>query len=361
MKVLFTCSDRPLMARNNYYRNLLSEKYDYSECISHGKTYATRLPSIFARLPFMLWGKDAFVVSYMGYFLVVFIRLFSKKPIVFDYYVSLYEMMVDDRKVFKEGSLMAKVCHWLDRRSLELADYIIVDTTPLIDKAINMYGIDRKKFLRLPASVNEEKLFPSKVERHKDMFTVVYMGSYIPFHGVDKIMEAAKILEDKGEEVYFLMLGKGQTYKDNTALAKELNLKNIEFISYVSMEELNYYYNAADVTLGTFSGSERSKVYITNKAYDSFGVGKPHLTVKNSALSELFTDNENIFYMYEPKAEALAERILEIKADPKLCETVATNAYKIYKEQLSNEKITQRLEENILNKLEERVRLSKEV
>ena len=359
MKVLFTCSDRPLMARNKYYRELLSKKYDYSECISHGKTYAKRLPSIFLRLPFMLWGKDAFVVSYMGYFLVVFIRLFSKKPIVFDYYVSLYEMMVEDRKVFKEDSMMAKICYWLDKRSLELADYIVVDTTPLIDKAVNMYDIDRKKFLRLPASVNEEKLFPSKVERHKEIFTVVYMGSYIPFHGVDKIIEAAKILEDKNEEVYFLMLGKGQTYNDNTALAKELKLRNIEFISYVSMDELNYYYNASDVTLGTFSGSERSKVYITNKAYDSFGVGKPHLTVKNNALSELFTDNKDIFYIHEPKAEALAERILEIKNNPELCEKVAINSYKIYEEQLSNEKITERLEENILHKLEDRVRLAK--
>ena len=360
MKVLFTCSDRPLMARNNYYRNLLREKYDYSECISHGNTYAKRLPSIFARLPFMLWGKDAFVVSYMGYFLVVFIRIFSKKPIVFDYYVSLYEMMVDDRKVFKEGSFMAKVCHWLDKRSLELADYIIVDTTPLIEKAVDMYGIDKAKFLRLPASVNEEKLFPSKVARHKEVFTLVYMGSYIPFHGVDRIVEAAKILEDKGEEVHFLMPGSGQTYDANTKLAKDLKLKNIEFISYVSMEELNYYYNASDVTLGTFSGSDRSKVYITNKAYDSFGVGKPHLTVKNNALSELFTDNENIFYMTEPNAGALAARILEIKSNPELCEEVSKNAYKIYKEQLSNEKITARLEENILDKLEESICLTKQ-
>jgi glycosyltransferase involved in cell wall biosynthesis len=358
MKVLFTCSDRPMMARNKYYRELLSEKYDYSECVSHGSTYAKRLPSVFLRLPFMLWGKDAFVVSYMGYFLVVFIRLFSKKPIVFDYYVSLYEMMVEDRKVFKEDSMMAKICYWLDKRSLEQADYIVVDTTPIIEKAVNMYNIDKEKFLRLPASVNEEKLFPSKVKRHKEIFTVVYMGSYIPFHGVDKIMEAAKILEDKNEEVYFLMLGKGQTYNDNTALAKELELKNIEFISYVSMDELNYYYNASDVTLGTFSGSERSKVYITNKAYDSFGVGKPHLTVKNNALSELFTDNENIFYMTEPTGEALANRILEIKSDPSLCEEVSKNAYKIYEEQLSNEKITERLEKNILDKLEERVRLA---
>ncbi|MEA1879397.1 MAG: glycosyltransferase [Campylobacterota bacterium] len=351
MKVLFTCGDRPLMARNKYYRNLLKEKYDYRECVSHGKTYATRLPSIFARLPFMLWKKDIFFVSYMGYFLVIFIRLFSKKPIVFDYYVSLHDMMTGDRKLFTADSWRGKFTFWLDKRSLELADYIIVDTTPLIEQAVNTYGIDRSKFMRLPVAVNEELIYPVSVPRHKEVFTMVYMGSYIPFHGVDIVMKAAKILQDKNVDVHFLMLGKGQTYDANVALSKELELQNVEFISFVTMEELNVYYNASDVTLGTFSGSERSKLYITNKGYESFAVGKPHLTLENNALNELFTDNKDIFYIKEPSAEALAQRIIEIKENTDLCDNVAANALKLYTETLNNEKVTQMLEEEILSKL----------
>lgn len=350
MKILFTCGDRPLMARNKFYRNLLKEKYDYTECVSHGKSYASRLPSIFLRLPFMLWKKDVFFVSYMGYFLVIFIRLFSKKPIIFDYYVSLHEMMCGDRNLFPADSWRGKFTFWLDKRSLELADYIIVDTTPLIEGAVNTYGIDRNKFMRLPVAVNEEMIHPVEVPRHKEVFTLVYMGSYIPFHGVDRVMNAAKILQDKNIDVHFLMLGDGQTFKANTQLAKDLELTNVEFISYVSMEELNVYYNASDVTLGAFSGSDRSKMFITNKAYESFAVGKPHLTVENNALNELFTDNQDIFYIQEPTAEALASRIIEIKENPDLCEEVASNALKLYQDTLSNEKVTEMLEDQILSK-----------
>ena len=351
MKILFTCGDRPLMARNKYYRNLLREKYDYSECVSHGSSYAKRLPSIFARLPFKLWGKDVVFVSYMGYFLVIFTRLFTKKPIVFDYYVSLHEMMTGDRNLFPADSWRGKFTFWLDKKSLELADYIIVDTTPLIDGAVNTYGIDRSKFTRLPVAVNEEMIHPVDVPRHKEVFTLVYMGSYIPFHGVDRVMNAAKILQDKGVEVHFLMLGDGQTFKANRKLAKDLALNNVEFISYVTMEELNVYYNASDVTLGAFSGSDRSKMFITNKAYESFAVGKPHLTVENNALNELFEDNKDIFYIQEPTAVALANRIMEIKEDEALCNKVAHNALKLYKDTLSNEKVTEMLEAKILSKL----------
>jgi len=347
MKILFTCADRPEMSRNKYYRALLSSKYEYTECVSHGKTYAKRLPSIFFQLLFKMWNKDVYFVSYMGYFLVIFLRIFTKKTIVFDYYVSLHDMMVKDRKVFTVDSLLGKITFWLDKRSLELADYIIVDTTQLINTAVENYGIDRSKFTRLPLAVNEEKIFKKDVERHKDMFTMVYMGSYIPFHGVD----AAKILEDKGEEVYFLMLGKGQKYAESTALAKKHALKNIEFIDYVSMEELNDYYNASDVTLGAFGAGERAKVFITNKAYESFAVGKPHLTLETPAMKELFVADESIFFVGDSTAESLAKKILEIKNNDSLRETVAKNAYDLYVNTLTNKSVTVVLEEKILSKL----------
>ena len=350
MKILFTCGDRPLMARNKFYRNLLSEKYEYTEAVSHGKTYAKRLPSIFFQLMYKVWNKDVYFVSYMGYFLVIFIRLFTKKPIIFDYYVSLHDMMCNDRKLFKPDSMAGKFTFWLDKRSLELADHIIVDTKPLIDDAVETYGIDKSKFMRLPVAVNEEMIFPKEIAKHKEIFTFVYMGSYIPFHGVDKVIEAAKILKDKGEEVYFLMLGSGQTYDASVAMAKEFELENVEFISYVSMEELNDYYNASDVTLGAFSGSKRSKLFITNKAYESFAVGKPHLTLENNALNELFTDNKDIFYIQNPSSEELAQRIIEIKNDPTLCQNVADNALKLYQDTLSNEKVQEMLENQILSK-----------
>jgi len=351
MKLLFTCSDRPAMARNKYYRELLSSKYDYTECVSHSKTYAKRLPSIFFQLLFKMWNKDVYFVSYQGYFLVIFLRIFTKKTIVFDYYVSLHDMIIQDRKLATADSLLGKLTFWLDKRSLELADYVIVDTTQLINTAVNNYGIDREKFTRLPLAVNEEKIFPKEIARHKEMFTLVYMGSYIPFHGVDIVMEAAKILEDKGEEVYFLMLGKGQKYEESTALAKELNIQNIEFIDFVTMEELNDYYNASDVTLGAFGAGERAKVFITNKAYESFAVGKPHLTLDTPAMNELFVGDESIFFVKDSTPESLAQKIMDIKHNESLRETVAHNAATLYQNILTNQKVTEQLEKEILSKL----------
>jgi len=105
------------------------------------------------------------------------------------------------------------------------------------------------------------------------------------------------------------------------------------------------------VTLGAFGDNERSKIFITNKAYESFALGKPHITIESPAMKELFEDDETIFFVKDSTPESLAKKILEIKNDKELCQKVATNALALYNDKLSNEKVTALLEKEVLSKL----------
>jgi len=351
MKVLFTCADKPTISRNRFHRKALEERFEYDECISEGKTYATRIPSILSRLPFKMFGKDFYFISYMGHFLVIFMRFFTKKPIVFDFYLSIFDMMCNDRKVYTPESFLGKVTYWIEKKSLEKADYVIVDTQKLIDTLSTMYNINKDKFVRVPLTINEENVVPKKVERYKEQFTVLYVGSYIPLHGTEVILEAAKLLEEKDEDIFILMIGKGPDLEKCQNLAKEYGLKNIEFKGFMTLEELNYYYNAADINLGLFNTGERANSVVLNKTNDSFRVGKPHLTLETDAMKEAFIDNEDIFYVKDIKPETLANRIIEIKNNPELVKSVGENALISYENKLSNAKAIQILEDKIFSKL----------
>ncbi len=351
MKVLFTCADKPTISRNRFHRQLLKERFDYTECISEGKTYASRIPSILSRLPFKMLGQDFYFVSYMGHFLVIFIRLFTKKPIVFDFYLSIYDMMCNDRKVYSPDSFLGKLTYWIEKRSLEKADYIIVDTNKLIESLSNMYGVSPDKFVRVPLTINEENVVKKEVERYKEEFTVLYVGSYIPLHGTEVIIEAVRILQEQNEELFFLMIGQGPDHAKCKALAEKYHLKNIEFKGFMTLEELNYYYNAADINLGLFSTGERANSVVLNKTNDSFRVGKPHLTLETDAMKEAFSDNEDIFYTKDDSPETLANRIVEIKNDKLLLEKVGENALKSYDDKLSNAKAAQIMNEKIFSQL----------
>jgi len=352
MKVLFTCADKPTISRNRFHRQLLKERFDYDECVSEGSSYVSRIPSILFRLPFKISGKDFFVVGYMGHFLVLFLRIFTRKPIVFDFYLSIFDMMCHDRKVYTPQSIPGRLTRWIEKRSLELADYVIVDTHKLISTLSSDYHIPKEKFVRVPLTINEENVRPMEVEPYKEIFTVLYVGSYIPLHGTPVIIEAARILEERGEKVHFLMIGQGPDHQKCLDLAKRYGLNNIDFKGFMPLEELNHYYNACDINLGLFNTGDRANSVVLNKTNDAFRVGKPHLTLATDAMKEAFTDNEDIFYVNDIDPDTLARRIIEIKNDPQLLQKVGENALRSYDDKLSNAKAIQIMEEKIFSKLE---------
>ncbi len=351
MKVLFTCSDKPSISRNRFYRKILKERFDYTECISGAKSYAGRIPSILFRLPFLMKGKDFYFVSYMGHFLVIYMRLFTKKTIIFDFYLSIYDMMCNDRKLYASDSFLGKLTYSIEKKSLEKANYIIVDTDKLIESLSTMYGINKDKFVRVPLTINEENVIKKDVERYHKEFTILYVGSYIPLHGVEVIIETANILQKRGEDIFFLMIGQGPSHANCKRLAERYALKNIEFKGFMTLGELNYYYNATDINLGLFTVGERANSVVLNKTNDSFRVGKPHLTLETDAMKEAFVDNEDIFYTKDIKPETLANRIIEIKNDKPLLEKVGHGAYQSYGDKLSNAKAAAILDEDIFSKL----------
>ena len=352
MKVLFTCADKPTISRNRFHRETLKKRFAYSECVSEGKSYVSRIPGILSRLPFNTAGQDFFFVSYMGHFLVIFLRLFSKKPIVFDFYLSIYDMMCNDRKVYKPDSIPGKLTYWIEKRSLQLADYVIVDTHKLIETLSQTYNIPKEKFVRVPLTINEENVKPQKVKRYKPQFTVLYVGSYIPLHGTEVIIEAARILQECGDDTLFLMIGQGPDLNKCKALVQEYRLNNVEFKGFMSLEELNYYYNACDINLGLFTNGERANSVVLNKTNDSFRVGKPHLTLATDAMKEAFKDNDDIFFVRDTHPDTLADRILEIKNNPDLIKKVGEHALQSYDKKLSNAKAREIMETEIFIPLE---------
>jgi len=354
MKVLFTCADKPTIARNKFHLQILQSQFDCDTCISDGKSYLSRIPSILACLPFKIPGKDFIFVSYMGHFLVLWVRLFTQKPIVFDFYLSIYDVMCNDRKIYAPDSLLGKLTYWMEKKSLEKADYVIVDTQKLIDTLSDEYNIDKAKFVRVPLTINEENVKPIEANPYKDRFTVLYVGSYIPLHGTEVIVEAAHILQTLGDDTFFLMIGQGPDLKKCQDLAKKYQLKNIEFKGFMPLEELNYYYNATDINLGLFNNGERANSVVLNKTNDAFRVGKPHLTLATDAMQESFTDNEDIFFVKDIHPQTLAERIIEIKNNPKLLQKVGENALISYDEKLSNAKAKLILEEQVFKPLMQR-------
>lgn len=290
--------------------------------------------------PRVLWeflrkkqGCDAVVVGFYGQLLLPFVRLLTRRPILFDVYVSTYGTMVDDRLKAGADSLKAKVFWLSDHLSLRLANHVILDSNDHIARYAETYRVARSKFTRMFLVSDDSVMRRRAPERRSDRFRVHFHGEYAPFHGVDVIVRAAKALEPHG--VDFQIIGTGITSDRDRRLAAELGAKNIEFIDRVPYAELAEYMCRADVCLGFFGDNPRAERVFTNKVVEALAVGQPLITRRNPAVEELLKDGESALLIEPADPDALARAILRLKDDPALRERLGQNALRLFQEHCS--------------------------
>jgi glycosyltransferase involved in cell wall biosynthesis len=273
-------------------------------------------------------GADAVVVGFYGQLLVPFVRLLTRKPILFDVYVSTYGTMVDDRLEARAGSLKAKLFWLADHVSMRWSDRLLLETNDHIQRYAETYRVTASKFTRVFLPSDESVMRPREPRAADGRFRVHFHGEYAPFHGVDVILRAAKLLENQG--VDFQIIGTGITYARDRALAAELGLANVNFIDRVPYAELAEYMSRADVCLGFFGGNARADRLLTNKVVEALAVGRPLITRRNRAVQELLRDGESALLVPPEDPQALADAILRLKADPQLAQKLGQSALELF-------------------------------
>ena len=77
---------------------------------------------------------DVMMVGYAGHFDVFLAKLLAilpRKPLVFDIFIPLTEIIVEGRRLARRGSLLAQMVYLVDKLSCRLADLVLLDTDKL--------------------------------------------------------------------------------------------------------------------------------------------------------------------------------------------------------------------------------------
>lgn len=82
-----------------------------------------RFISISARtIPYLLKRNyDLIFIGFIGQPLVILLRFLTRKPILFDAFLSVYDTLCFERRRFSPSSLMGRITFWLDRTSCSLS------------------------------------------------------------------------------------------------------------------------------------------------------------------------------------------------------------------------------------------------
>ncbi|TEU06577.1 MAG: glycosyltransferase, partial [Candidatus Aminicenantes bacterium] len=250
--------------------------------------------------------------------LAKFLSLLTSRKIIFDPLAPRYETKITDWKRKPPDSWQARWNFTIDSWAFELSDLILADTRAHKEYYCEKYGLSPDKVEVLPVGYDDELYRPVSATNKEDRFTVLFYGSFLPLHGVDAVVEAAKIVSKEDASIDFVLIGSGQTLPRVRALAAELNLSNIRFESWLPQSELPQRIAAADICLGIFGRTEKAGRVVPHKIYQSMGMKKAIITAQTPAVEEFFSHRENIFLVPEPYPENLAQAVLKLKRDKNL-------------------------------------------
>jgi glycosyltransferase involved in cell wall biosynthesis len=293
-----------------------------------GASSALRLLAAELRLLRRTTGAfDALIVGYPGHLDLPAAHLAAHgKPIVFNPLVSLEDTLVDDRGRFRPGSLPARALSTVDRRALRAADLVVADTEANADDLARRARIPHRKVAVCLVGA-EERVFRPGWER-REAFTALFVGKLIPLHGLDTVLEAARL----APEIPFRVVGSGQL--ESSLAARPAN---VEWLPWVQYERLPAELHAAGCALGIFGTSAKASRVIPNKAFQALACGTPLVTADTPGARELLADGVTALLVPPGDPQALAAAVRRLADDSALAERIGSRGLAVYQERASED------------------------
>ena len=190
---------------------LLLGKYsnDVEVIVSSCKYYLARLAYVYWKTLFYTKHFDVVFVGFAPQLVLpVFWWKFKNRILIIDFFISLYDTFVFDRKKFSKYSFVSKVLKKIDMFTLKCADLVICDTKEHSRYFVNELDASPEKIAVLYLTADSRFYYPryeAKPGNLKDKFVVLYFGSVLPLQGVDVILDA--IDATNLSEIHFILIG----------------------------------------------------------------------------------------------------------------------------------------------------------
>lgn len=251
---------------------------------------------------------------------------FKRDKIINDFFISNYDTYVYDRKKITKKNPRAWWKYLQDWINFRYSKYLLSDTLEHFNYWQRLFGAFKGKHFVLPVLADKTMYYPTEEVRNDEKIKILFYGSFIPLHGIDIVLDAFKILEDKNIKYEASIIGNGQVFQRMHEKFNQLNLKNVKMDGkFIHESDLANKVRQSDIILGIFGQSVKAQSVVPNKVYQALASKKVSITMKSKAIDEFFTSDEII--TCEPDDLALSNSIINLIEDKNLMDNIAQNGY----------------------------------
>lgn len=253
---------------------------------------------------------------------------------------------------YREGSLPVRVTGALARLGYRAADCVVATTEAIAQAAVSR-GAARGKVFLMPNGADLELFRPgprdNPVAREYpfgDRFVVMYSGLFGIKHSLEVLLEAAALLREHKEIVFFL-LGNGARRDALRAQAAELKLDNVIFGGERRVEDVPPLVSRADVCFAAVRPEPYPKKVISVKVFEYMACERPVVGALSGESARVLEESGGGIVVPPGDARATASAILELYQDPARRSAMGAAGRRYVEEHYSRSAWAARLERRI--------------
>ena len=211
-------------------------------------------------------------------------------------------------------------------------------------RIVSKYGVCAEKVHVVEVGV--DRIEPLNVNKDSnERFVVMYSGVLGLGYDFDVVLETARILA-KNEDVAFSIRGVGELASKLRRQIRELNLRNVVLdINFLPKDKLSVLLGSADVFVLPMASASFVDEGLPTKVFEYQAYGKPIICVSSGEPAR-YVEATGSGLVVKPKdAYGFAEAVVRLYRDRKLAAELGWNGWRYVSENLTAEKIGERMYE----------------
>lgn len=265
------------------------------------------------------------------------IKDFPHMPkVIYDVHEDYHDMLVHNIKKNNIFKIPVKIyASYIKRWELSCSknyDFIITVLKYINDKFINVLGTDNVEIIYNYTNFSSDKDKALKTEK---LYDVLYCGLINEVRGIYQIIESAKILKSKKNDIKILVIGVIPTMK----LRREIQLKikeydlhsNLIIKDSVPHKNIVEYYQKSKIGLGIFMPIKVFYNSIQAKIFEYMAYGLPIVCSNFGYINKFVTESNSGIPVNPESPEEISNAILKLLNDQNLYRKYSLNGYNAVK------------------------------
>jgi len=247
----------------------------------------------------------------------------------------------------KPGFMYRAMSQWARWAYARAANLIVL--SPEFVPFLTKEGVPPGKITIIPNWADEAIYHPAHASDSRSnlgigghQFVVMYAGNMGSTHGVDTILEAAQLLDDRAD-IVFVFVGTGPEYERLTRLKDTLSLKNARFLGYVQPDKMPGLLGMADILVVHLRHTDTGAVSLPSRMMAYMASARPMLVASEGAPRAL-VDRLLCGITCKPEdPRAMADAIEGVTHQPERLRQMGLNGRQAYLDEFSEERNVRRL------------------